>query len=315
MRLVITICCTIILFAAPVAAGILSIKAKMVVKIVDDNQTPIKGAQVTWSFRNYPSNTEIKCITDKDGVCVIEGDATNEGAIQVKKEGYYYSALHFEFEEENRIKGRYESWGEAYQVILKKKRNPIPMYAKRIHSMKVPIIDSSVGFDLEVGDWVAPHGEGIVNDFIFSMRSEETSWTEYSCSYTLNFTNEFDGIQEYYFDNKGMSIYKWPYNAPDNGYRKEITRTKSDSKKRGYQTTEKENVNYIFRVRTKLDEKGNIVEARYGKILGEIIHFPNKLQFTYYFNPDGTPNLEFDPEQNLFKFFRKERRKHRVKMP
>ena len=52
--------------------------------------------------------------------------------------------------------------------------------------------------------------------------------------------------------------------------------------------------NYYFRVRTKLDENGNVVSARYGKIYGDF------MQFSYYFNP--TPNdrnVEFDPKQNL----------------
>ena len=52
--------------------------------------------------------------------------------------------------------------------------------------------------------------------------------------------------------------------------------------------------NFYFRVRTKLDESGNVVSARYGKIYGDLA------QFTYYFNP--TPNdrnVEFDLKQNL----------------
>jgi hypothetical protein len=52
--------------------------------------------------------------------------------------------------------------------------------------------------------------------------------------------------------------------------------------------------NYYFRVRTKLDENGNVVSARYGKIYGDF------MQFSYYLNP--TPNdrnVEFDPKQNL----------------
>ena len=44
----------------------------------------------------------------------------------------------------------------------------------------------------------------------------------------------------------------------------------------------------------------------YGKILGDIhllglFRPPYSLRFTYYLNPDGTPNLESDPAKNLFK--------------
>lgn len=63
----------------------------------------------------------------------------------------------------------------------------------------------------------------------------------------------------------------------------------------------------MFRVRTVLDDEGNIVSARYGKIYGPIEYGESdsgsggKIRFTYYLNP--TPNdrnVEFDPEQNLF---------------
>jgi hypothetical protein len=54
------------------------------------------------------------------------------------------------------------------------------------------------------------------------------------------------------------------------------------------------NRNFYFRVRTKLDENGNVVSARYGKIYGDLA------QFTYYFNPTlNDQNVEFNPKQNL----------------
>ena len=64
--------------------------------------------------------------------------------------------------------------------------------------------------------------------------------------------------------------------------------------------------NYIFRVRTKVNERGEIISALYGKIHGRIetggyLQPLPRLQFTYYLNP--TPNdrnIEFDPEKNLF---------------
>jgi len=54
--------------------------------------------------------------------------------------------------------------------------------------------------------------------------------------------------------------------------------------------------NYYFRVRTKVDDRGNIVSAHYGKIYGDF------MQFKYYLNPTiNDRNVEFDPEQNLMK--------------
>ena len=69
----------------------------------------------------------------------------------------------------------------------------------------------------------------------------------------------------------------------------------------------KEDQNYFFKVRTKKDEKGNIVSALYGKIYGGvnygIFRCPTAfLYFTYYLNPNpNSLNMEFDPKKNLFK--------------
>lgn len=53
--------------------------------------------------------------------------------------------------------------------------------------------------------------------------------------------------------------------------------------------------NYYFRVRSKRDEKGNIISGYYGKIYGE---FP---EVTYYLNPVvNDHNVEFDVNRNLF---------------
>ena len=60
-----------------------------------------------------------------------------------------------------------------------------------------------------------------------------------------------------------------------------------------------------FRVRTKYDDKGKVVEAFYGKIYGDIAmgwsyQGVSSASFLYYFNP--TPNdrnLEWDRKNNL----------------
>jgi hypothetical protein len=60
-----------------------------------------------------------------------------------------------------------------------------------------------------------------------------------------------------------------------------------------------------FRVRTKYDDKGNVVGSYYGKIYGDIMmgwsyQGVSSISFLYYFNP--TPNdrnLEWDMKNNL----------------
>ena len=58
--------------------------------------------------------------------------------------------------------------------------------------------------------------------------------------------------------------------------------------------TRKRTMNYYIRVRTVLDDDGNIVRAHYGKIYGDF------MKWTHYLNP--TPNdrnVEFDVKKNL----------------
>jgi hypothetical protein len=90
--------------------------------------------------------------------------------------------------------------------------------------------------------------------------------------------------------------------APESGYASQVYKEKSDNPKDNFRTNEKKNVRYIYRVRTKKDANGNIVKAMYGKISQEFEFGPNgTILFHYYFNPDGTRNLEEDPKNNLFK--------------
>jgi hypothetical protein len=52
--------------------------------------------------------------------------------------------------------------------------------------------------------------------------------------------------------------------------------------------------NYFFRIRTVLDEEGNVKSACYGKIYGDF------MDFRYYLNPTpNSRNVEFDPKRNL----------------
>jgi len=61
----------------------------------------------------------------------------------------------------------------------------------------------------------------------------------------------------------------------------------------------------MFRVRSVVDQQGRIIRANYGKIHGPFRLSPRldgrwAIDLLYYYNPDGTPNLEFDPKRNLF---------------
>ncbi len=295
---------------------------KFTAKIVDSKGNPIEGAEMKVRFTG--SNFKLKTgKTDKNGLFTATGKTTTLCNFAVSKEGYYMSGYSFE---PMLIKGRsafghWQPWNPTIEVVLKEKRNPTRMLARNTYHMEIPVFDTPIGFDLEKGDWVAPYGNGSVKDFIFVFSVSDKNakpWEEWSCSYKLTFSNKKDGILEYYPPKDNKSEYIWPYEAPETGYKSELTGFRSMKKQPDgsyrKETSYNQERNYIFRVRTKVDSKGNIVEAKYGKIRGDIFIGLKTIRFTYYFNPTGNRSLEYDTANPMLKWSRHEL-EHKVEEP
>ena len=123
---------------------------------------------------------------------------------------------------------------------------------------------------------------------------------------TVSFSNPNDGIQVFYAYPMQGSAFRSPRFAPETGYATNYVMTRRMDDRSLYDDAAWEDLNYIFRVRTKCDAQGTITNALYGKIYGTLEHRINGAKgvfgCTYYLNP--TPNdrnLEYDPKRNLFK--------------
>ena len=57
--------------------------------------------------------------------------------------------------------------------VLRKKINPIGLYAKKIH-LYLPKNKVWLGFDFVAGDWVKPFGKGLVVDIFFRCDTKMT---------------------------------------------------------------------------------------------------------------------------------------------
>ena len=212
----------------------------------------------------------------------------------------------------NSIGGKWQPWNPTVNLVIKRVLNPIPMYAKTLRNLsppfQIPEYGKAIGFDLMKGDWVAPYGKGETEDFIFKMdctlRDGMTSdrYQMYDASLTLSFSNDGDGIQPFYIHPMRSSTLRLPRFAPESGYASNWVKTAYVHKDESH-FENREDENYLFRVRTKRDKKGAITNALYGKISGRLsFDYEKHISFTYYLNP--TPNdrnLEFDPKQNLLK--------------
>jgi hypothetical protein len=208
------------------------------------------------------------------------------------------------------VDGRWEPWNPQLQIVAPRIQNPIALYARRLgFGPNVELLTyGPIGFDLIVSDWVEPHGKGKNPDFVLShlpgKRAEDVN-SPFDSVFTLTFTNRGDGILSK-TANPLKRLLELPRSAPEDGYEPKLERSISWA---GNNTPihlgTRDDQNYFFRVRTVLDQQGNVVSALYGKIYGDINFFAppsshGMVRFTYYLNP--TPldrNLEFDPKRNL----------------
>jgi len=183
------------------------------------------------------------------------------------------------------------------------------MYAKKVE-LKIPEFDRPIGYDLMMGDWVAPYGAGERADFIFEASRSVRSDRDYEGGLTLRFSQSADGFVAADTPQEDGSRLRLPYEAPADGYVaqkvwREQRRPVSDGRDVVHSDSSR-TMNYFFRVRSIVDAEGRVVSALYGKIYGDIRYFigtkvpRSGLAFTYYLNPDGTRNVEFDPQRNLF---------------
>ena len=142
-------------------AGILSPTARITIHVIDAKGNAIPDAEVGVDFyqakaAGWGKDTHsINGRTDKNGLFTAESKSADYDYcdFDVKKNGFYKSSDRAHFQQ--------------VDIVLKEKRNPVSMYAKRMSLLPVPVLNVPIGYDLEKGDLVAPYGKGVVQDFIY----------------------------------------------------------------------------------------------------------------------------------------------------
>lgn len=278
-------------------------KAKITAKVIDENGKPIENAEIGVDFFvaiPWGSGAGTKALTHRgltqvDGTFIASDRCGMSVGMGASKRGYYRTyGPRFLFKEVKN--GEWQPWNPTIDLVLKPILNPIPLYVKKVEAA-MPAFNQPIPYDLTAGDWVAPFGKGSRRDLIFTAKLDQRSENDYNYSLTVSFDNPKDGIQIFDAPFNAGSELRSPHAAPENGYLPQWDQTRSrkpDQVEQGNYASDG-NRNYFIRVRTVVDEKGQIVSAHYGKIYGEF------LNFTYYFNPaPNDRNLEFDPKRNLF---------------
>jgi len=269
------------------------------VKVVDESNQPVAWADVTIGYYvPAPADQTIasdstKGKTDTSGFYSASGRTRSTDLFfGAGKEGYYHSHLEHAFHKFKDSDPTKRSPNIA--LLLKKIKRPIPMYAKRMISQP-PIQGAPVGYDLEVGDWVTPHGKGSRTDILFATFLDKRADDDWDYKVVVSFPNPGDGIQPFTIsDLERTSSLRSPHEAPEGGYQLEWIKTQSQRPGQPGKYGINDDLNFFFRVRTVLDEYGNVKTANYGKIYGDF------LNFQYFFNGTANSrNVEFDPTKNL----------------
>jgi hypothetical protein len=282
-------------------------QARVVVRVLGEDGTPIPDVKTRLVFcgpTNVNDIVRVEGRTGTNGTFSGQGFSNAMLGGSLRKEGYYFGAAnipHFL----DATNDQWQPWGATYTSVLRKIGNPVAVYAKQPW-ITIPAIGKPCGYDLEVGDWVSPHGGGKVSDFIFTLQRAYTNRDQFEVSVDLSFSNPSDGIQETELPKQfAQSWFIWPRQAPESGY-KSAWRIEWGWPGKMPPIEDIEKQKYFFRVRTK-EKDGKIVSALYGKLSAGFELAPYEtstcqLHMSYYLNP--TPldrNMEFDLEKNLLK--------------
>ena len=288
-------------------------KARVTVRVIDEVGRPLEGVRIRLIFgakHDAKSIVPVEGVTSNDGLFSGEGHSDGGYGTRIEKEGYYSSGLGapklVDIQD-----GRWVPWDPVVTTVLRRIGQPVALCAKRVQA-DVPLLNRPCGYDLEKGDWVAPHGSGVISDLIFLVTKDYTDRFNFKTEASVVFSNSQDGLvrmraPEY----AKYSSFRWERSAPEAGYQAthsiRFVNYHPSSGKRPERTFSTENENeegYFLRLRS-VEKNGIIIMANYGKITGDIIIEPRDSKsclvlFTYYYNPVANDrNLEWNPQKNL----------------
>ena len=248
-------------------------------------------------------------------------------------DGYYHPALGWKnkFTSKDHF-GIWQPDNLVATIRLQRVEHPIPLYVKRVelrdYERGIGGFDgtnSVLRFDLMKGDWLPPYGKGEVADMRINSELKITDRERkfryatkrvedvlfYDLANNIMFGNDDDFVQPFNADRTaGIKVRT----AEDENFANVINRVRGMRKKIArngnwnceYFSDSVPDRCYTFRIRTRRNDKGELVEAYYGKIYGDFeFEGDDKkgligVKFLYYLNPKPLDrNLEWDMKTHL----------------
>lgn len=251
--------------------------AKERIRVVDQSGDPVAGAEINGGLQTgdgYSDYVPVKGRTDEHGEFVIQGKCTNRIRCGITLKGYYASEFVLADYAANHTfgDGKWHPYGSLHTVVLKKIIDPKQMVCRDERaSFKIPRYEKWLGFDCEMFDFVPPYGHGVAEDMLLRFTLENPAADDYHMTMEVSFTNNLHA-GAYELDRMMTSEFGSVYHADTNAvYRDSLAYRfdQSPDKTPGYTAHLKSGKYLIFRTRTKVDKKGRLVSAFYGKIYGE----------------------------------------------
>lgn len=311
---------TKLLLIATMALPLVGCSESVVLKVhvTDEGGAPVSNAVVkieTLKKRffgaggNRSDFRTIIAYADTNGIVSVSLDmVTCSLTYWLSATGYYsapYHDVYFRIWSQDLFSLRLAEHEKEESVVMRKIKNPIPMYRYRINGAKyLPQENGDYGFDMKEGDFVAPYGKGAVADFYVRKNYDEKKRSTKSA---LIFKGKGNGAYKIkaFTDSEFRSCYVADTNAVfTTCFRYEYKNHEYENPKDGSHRTEVCDVNedecLILRTRCQFDEKGNLVSCHYSRIYGKIEIFRWLNFMSCAFNPmPNDPNLEFDVKRNL----------------
>lgn len=281
--------------------------AQIRIKVIDQDGYVVPDAKIWGGFtcgNRMNDYVLVDGLTNANGEFVAQGNCNEFLRVNVTKDGYYNTEEKVNFLQSTanpRVKdGKWQPYGETRKVVLKKIRNPwaAKAFVGDEYRRKIPAFDEWLPFDMGKSDWISPYGSGSHNDVLLRFKKKETDkWNVYSYSMEACFTNNpYAGFYIKSLDE--FSDLKTDYNADTNAdYRVNYTFSKECVEKNPAKITGLEPNRYlVFRTRTRVDKKGNLIGAHYGKYCrGWDFNGKEMLIGDGCFNPvENDPNIEGD---------------------
>ncbi len=271
------------------------------VTVVDQNGEPVSDAEVSMGFLGFPGWGHGTEATNSSGKVTQWGDDSLGIKTSVSKSGYYRT--------ERRL-GTQDSFFLNETLVLREKINPHSMYVRRV-SLLFHEQGRTKGFDMKEGDWVEPHGEGKNAHIFFTFWGEKRGLSDKEGVIEIDFPGNEGGIKNSPYPAAYLfSDYKFPYNAPESGYKNTIRHNILRRPDHTYRSTLDTNRSgYIFKLVLGQDGKKGDRDVYYGKVFEEFAFSPlldhdtgaeGFVSFAYYLNADKEyTGLEYNKD-NLF---------------